>query len=159
MKPQSIQTERVDDIPLLFHQLKKMGIQELIDSYWDHHGNWCGLSRGWITLIWLIYIVSQADHRMVVVHDWVKSKEKLLSELCGRRVQAKDFTNDRLGKVLQCLSNDAKWEAFETEQGRQIIQVYRLKKEAIRVDIVFQKRFWNYATIAETSVGVVILSR
>ena len=134
MDPQTIYIERIDDIPLLFYQLQKMDIHTLIDKHWDRHGNWQGLSKGWMALIWLIYILSEADHRMVVVQEWVKSKERLLSALCGCPVSPQDFTSDRLAKILKALSDDEKWEALETDLGQHIIRVYDLKKTPIRVD-------------------------
>ena len=63
-KPVAITTERVDDIPLLLAQLKRMGVQELMDEYFPTHGNWQGLSLGHIAVVWLIHILSQADHRL-----------------------------------------------------------------------------------------------
>ena len=44
MSEQSI--ERIDEIPIIFHKVKQMGIQERIDRFWPTHGNWQGLSYG-----------------------------------------------------------------------------------------------------------------
>ena len=54
--------ERLDDIPLLLEQLKRMGIASLIDENFEVHGNWQGLSLGWTVTVWLTHILSQADH-------------------------------------------------------------------------------------------------
>ena len=48
-----IKNERVDDIPLLLAQMERMGIQPLLDSCFPTHGNWKGLSFGWVSTIWL----------------------------------------------------------------------------------------------------------
>ena len=45
-----------------------------------------------------------------------------------------DFTDDRLGNVLEALSNDAGWAAFETELNQRTLRVYDLKAEVVRVD-------------------------
>ncbi len=57
-----IRTERVDDIPLLIHQQQKMGIPEVLNEMIQPHGNRDGLSVGWLTTVWLSYILSEADH-------------------------------------------------------------------------------------------------
>src|SRR2546422_10189062 len=46
-------TERVDDIPLLLEQMQRMGLPALLDAHFPTHGNWQGLSLGWLTTIWL----------------------------------------------------------------------------------------------------------
>jgi hypothetical protein len=43
----NIQTERVDDIPLLIGQQVAMGLPTLIDAVIEGHGNRGGLSIGW----------------------------------------------------------------------------------------------------------------
>src|SRR5919198_1112437 len=50
-------SERVDDIPLLLAQIERMGLQPLLDEHFPTHGNWLGLSLGWVTVIWLTHIV------------------------------------------------------------------------------------------------------
>jgi hypothetical protein len=42
--------ERVDDIPLILHWLKKMRIAKFIDGIWHPHGNRQGLSYGHLSL-------------------------------------------------------------------------------------------------------------
>jgi len=39
-----IQTERVDDVPLLIYQQQEMGIAKVLDEVMHPHGNWQGLS-------------------------------------------------------------------------------------------------------------------
>ena len=46
-------TERVDDIPLLLEQMQRMGLPTLLDIHFPTHGNWTGLSLGWVSTIWL----------------------------------------------------------------------------------------------------------
>ncbi len=48
---QSILTERVDDIPLLLEQMQRMNLPTLIDQHFPTHGNWQGLSLGWVSTI------------------------------------------------------------------------------------------------------------
>ena len=46
---QTIITERVDDIPLLLEQMQRMELATLIDHHFPAHGNWHGLSLGWVS--------------------------------------------------------------------------------------------------------------
>jgi transposase len=62
---QSILTERVDDLPLLLEQMQRMNLPTLIDQHFPTHGNWQGLSLGWVSTIWLSSILSRGDHRLV----------------------------------------------------------------------------------------------
>ena len=70
-------TERVDDIPLLLEQMQRMGLPTLLDDHFPTHGNWQGLSLGWVTTMWLSSILSRGDHRLVHVAPWVATG-------CGR---------------------------------------------------------------------------
>ena len=60
-KPLAVTSERVDDIPVLLAQLERMRVQDLLDQHFPTHGNWKGLSLGWCAVVWLSYILSQAD--------------------------------------------------------------------------------------------------
>ena len=44
----TITTEQVDDFPVLVAQMKQMAVPELLDRNFTVHGNWQGLSLGWI---------------------------------------------------------------------------------------------------------------
>jgi hypothetical protein len=55
-EPLTLATERVDDMPLLLAQLERMGLQPLLDQYFPTHGNWVGLSLGWVSVLWLTHI-------------------------------------------------------------------------------------------------------
>ncbi len=57
----TVTTERVDDLPLLLAQSERMGIADLLDSYFKPHGNWEGTSLGWTTVVWLTHLLSEGD--------------------------------------------------------------------------------------------------
>src|ERR1700752_2857029 len=103
---QHILTERVDDIPLLLEQMKRMELQTLIDDHFPSHGNWQGLSLGWVSTIWLSSILSRGDHRLVHVEPWVGNRLWMLQTVTGQAVERLDFTDDRLESVLRHLSDD-----------------------------------------------------
>lgn len=135
MKPTlTVSNERVDDVPLLMAQLQRMGIQELLDQNFPTHGNWHGLSLGWLCEVWLSYILSQADHRLCHVQPWAEKRLETLSICTGQSIRALDLTDDRLESVLRYLSNDESWQKFESDLGGHLLQVYDFKAERIRLD-------------------------
>ncbi len=97
----TISSERVDDIPLLIAQQERMGIATLLDEYFPTHGNWQGLSLGWVSVGWLAHILSEADHRMNQVQAWAEQRPETLSGCIGKAVNALDFSDDRLGYILR----------------------------------------------------------
>jgi transposase len=130
----AIQTERVDDIPLLVKQQQEMGVAEIIDEEVSRHGNRGGLSLGWMTIGWLAYILSESDHRVSYVEAWAKERLQTLNGVIPGRVAAKDFTDDRLGDALRELSDDQVWERIEAKLGERVVRVYALPRETVRVD-------------------------
>jgi transposase len=58
----------------------------------------------------------------------------MLEGLTGLPIRETDFTDDRLGLVLNHLSEVEIWQALEKDLGQQLVRVYQLKPETIRVD-------------------------
>jgi transposase len=129
-----IQTERVDDVPLLVHQQQKMGIPEVLDSVLRPHGNRQGMSIGWLAAGWISYILSEADHRMSEVEPWAAERMETLSTLLPGLSGEHDFTDDRLADVLCWLSDDESWVQIEEQLGPRLIRVYDLERSPIRLD-------------------------
>ena len=131
---QNIITERVDDIPLLLEQMQRMELPTLIDTHFPAHGNWYGLSLGWVSTIWLSSILSRGDHRLVHVEPWVANRLFTLQTVTGQDVERLDFTDDRLEIVLRQLSDDTRWAQFENRLNQHTVRVYDLSTERIHVD-------------------------
>ena len=129
-----IRSERVDDIPLLLEQVERMGVPRLLDTHVGQHGNWQGLSLGWVAAVWLSHILSQADHRMNQVQAWASERLVTLRICIGQVVRALDLSDDRLAAVVEALSDDERWTAFETALTRQLVRVYELPVERVRLD-------------------------
>jgi transposase len=116
--PPHIQIDRLDDIPLLFEHLTRMEIVELIDKSFPVHKNWTGLSLGWTVLIWLVHILSQSNHCLSHVRDWVAANLATLQALSGiETLRALDFDDDRLAHVLRYLNKEEQWRNYEQDQG------------------------------------------
>jgi transposase len=131
---QSIITERVDDIPLLLAQMQRMSLPTLIDKHFPTHGNWQGLSLGWVSTIWLSSILSRGDHRLVHVEPWVANRLWTLRTATGQAVERLDFTDDRLEIVLRRLSDDTRWAQLESTLNQHTVRVYDLPTKRIHVD-------------------------
>jgi transposase len=131
---QNIITERVDDIPLLLEPMQRMELPTLIDSHFPVHGNWYGLSLGWVSTIWLSSILSRGDHRLVHVEPWVANRLFTLQTVTGQAVERLDFTDDRLESILRYLSDDTRWVQFERSVNQHTVRVYDLSTERIHVD-------------------------
>src|ERR671924_1150741 len=127
-------TERVDDIPLLLEQMQRMHLPTLIDHHFPTHGNWQGLSLGWVSTIWLSSILSRGDHRLVHVEPWVNNRLWTLRRATGQAVERLDFTDDRLELVLQHVSDDLRWAQFESALNQHTVRVYDLSGARLHVD-------------------------
>jgi transposase len=136
-------SERVDDIPVLLAQLEPMGIQALLDEHLPSHGNWQGLSLGWVGVIWLTHILSQADHRLNRVQPWAQKHLETLQQCTGQPIRALDFSDDRLGDVLRALSQDAAWQDLEQALNRRLMRVYELRPQHVRLDSTTASGYWS----------------
>jgi transposase len=128
-------TERIDDFPLLLATLQRLDLPAILDRHLPRHGLQQGLSWGWLTTIWLAHILSQGDHRKLPVQAWVRQAGDTLQRITGLPgLTELDFTDDRLTLVLERLSHPPAWAAIETELGRNILRVYDLTPERVRLD-------------------------
>ena len=126
--------ERVDDIPVIYGLLERMGIQAIIDNVITPHGNWQGLSPGRVITLWLVHILSEQSHLMEPVQQWVRRRLYLLESLTGEAVNELDFTDDRLAMCLRDLSKVGAWHAIEEQVGQRLLRVYDLQPETLRLD-------------------------
>ena len=130
----NIETERVDDIPLLLAHMQRMNLAELLDKHIPTHGNRKGLSLGNVMMVWLSHILSEANHRMNHVQEWAERRIEVVRGCGIKTFEARDMADDRLADVLRALSSDIHWVAFEQELMGNLVRVYDLQKECIRVD-------------------------
>jgi transposase len=139
----TVQSERVDDIPVLVTHQEQMGVPNLLDQHFASHGNRRGLSLGWLAAMWLTHIVSESDHRLSHVRRWAKQRLETLQCCSGQQVAELDFTDDRLADVLQALSDDVRWSAFESALTGNLLRVYDLSTEQVRVDATTASGYWT----------------
>jgi transposase len=130
-----ITTERIDDFPLLLAVMQRLGLPGILDRHLKLHGLHKGLSWGWIGVIWLAHILSQGDHRKLPVQAWVRQAQATIVRITGlSELTELDFTDDRLTKLLMRLSRPVLWQAIEQELGANLIRVYELPTQRVRLD-------------------------
>jgi transposase len=133
----SFLTHPVDDLPLLVGVLRAMQLERICDAILPTHGNTRRqntLTNGQALCIWLLYLLSQGDHRKWHVEEWVAANTAVLSRLWGCPVAASDFTDDRLTTLLTYLAQTEYHAAVDRELFRQTVSVYELTTTHLRLD-------------------------
>jgi transposase len=122
-----MKVERIDDIPIIFSKLCTLEIENLINTHFPVHGNRQGCNLGTLCCVFLAYIISESDHRLSHVEDWYARLSHTIGYCTGHcDLNRLDFTDDRLGTLLDYLSDDACYMAFEASLNRHIVSVYCL---------------------------------
>jgi transposase len=131
-----ISSERVDDIPVIVEWLHQMQIVKWIDrELSEPHGNRKGLSYGQLSVFVLIYIMTQADHRLSAVEDWVKTHRRTLEIATGWSIGKNDVTDDRLARLVEELGKQTEaCTQIELKLGRHLIRAYELPTDVARAD-------------------------
>lgn len=136
--------ERVDDLPLLIAQLREMDVPALLNQAFKVHGNWHGLSFGQLVTVWLVFVISESNHRLSHLRPWAEQRLQTLRISLGVALEATDFTDDRLAQALRYLSQAAGWQRFEDLLNQGLLRVYDLQGDTIRLDSTTAR---SYATI------------
>lgn len=91
-----------------------MGVQPLIDKHFPTQGNWQGQSLGSVAVIWLGYILLQADHRLNHVQTWPFKRLETLKTFFGEELGELDLTDDRLEALLRYLNCERDWYSLKS---------------------------------------------
>jgi transposase len=144
--PQLIRVERVDDLPVLWASLQRLRVAELLDRRFPTHHLWLGeLSFGEVVSVWLVFLLSQGDHRLYQLQLWAQENLLTLQALLGKAVRPLDFHDDRLADLLDALATADPWLAFENDLNQDTVRVYNLSTSRFRLD----------STTANSHAGVV----
>ncbi len=140
MPTTQITHETIADIPLLMHILHdQLEYDKLLDQIDPPHGNWQGLSLGKTMVTWLTHILSEGNHYMSHVQDWVAQSSHLWTGLWGQAVRPLDVSDDRLAEVARRLSLSEVWEPLEQKITQRMVRVYALATEQVRLDTTTAK--------------------
>ncbi len=149
-KELTVTTEAVDDIPILVASAERilrehstLGVADLLDKHFVVDSKWQGLSLGKMLEGWLSHVLSELDHRLNQVERWAEQHLGTLGGCLGAEVRALDFSDDRLARGLELLSDDAQWQRFEAALNQRCIRVYKLKPERVRIDTTSASGYWQ----------------
>ena len=132
--------EAIADVPLLMYVLHEiLGYDDLLDQVNPPHGNWEGLSPGKTMVTWLVHILSEHNHFMSHVQDWVTQLPHLWAGLWGQAVRPLDVSDDRLAEIVRGLSLPEVWEPLEQKITQRLVRVYELPTERVRLDTTTAK--------------------
>jgi transposase len=112
-----------------------------------------GLSLGWVTLLWLTHILSEADHRLNHVEPWAEQRLNTLRASTGRRVHPLDLSDDRLAAVMEALSHDEEWQAFAGAFTQHLLGAYDLQPERVRLYSTTASEYWTVTEDGLLQVG------
>ena len=131
----TIDSERIDDIPLLMYWMLEMHIDRIIDAAIGRpHGNRQGLSYGQLAVVYLAYILSECRHFLSPVRGWVAKHQHCLTQALGQPIGETDFTDDRLEDLLDAVGQEEVGEQIEKQLSQHLIRAYELPTETARID-------------------------
>ncbi|MEL6944431.1 MAG: transposase, partial [Bacteroidota bacterium] len=123
-----LKIERCDDLPLIGAILKQSNIATIFSEHYKDHGHWLGASGGQTLFMWLLYILSESDHRLSHVEQWGEQNIETLKALTGLSdLRSLDLSDDRLGRLLDRLSKDEEWVDFERSLSNRMVREYKLQ--------------------------------
>jgi transposase len=134
-EPRLLRVETVADLPVLWATLQRLDLVATLDRHFPAPPNWKGpLSPGEVLALWLLFLVSQADHCLNHVEPWVAQHQGLLSSLLGKAVLPVHAHDDRLADWLSRLGKGATFSVLERDLNQQTIRVYQLPTDLVRID-------------------------
>lgn len=132
-----VHQEVIGDLPLIAQLIKSSGLVSCIDRHYPTHGNWHSPSIGNIVLGWLMYIISENDHRAYKVEDWAQAHLVTLRwALENPELTSKTFQDDRLANILERFSDKTLFNNMLCEHSGHLIRLYELPTQTARVDSV-----------------------
>ena len=130
-----VRVEVVADLPVLWASLQRMDVVNLCNRHFPAPLHWKGpLTPGHILAVWLLYILSQSDHRLSHLEPWVAQHQGVLSALLGMAISPTDAHDDRLADLLSRLGKGDSFSLLEHDLNRHILRVYNLPDEIVRID-------------------------
>lgn len=127
--------EDLGDLPLLGHLIKQSPLAACLDLHFPVHGNWRGPSVGQLVIGWLMYIISECDHRLYTVEAWAQAHLNTLRQVLDcTELESSAFQDDRLGKLLEHFANEEGYLKFVSDYNARLLKLYELEQCVVRVD-------------------------
>src|SRR3954454_4561285 len=134
-EPRLLRVEIVADLPVLWTSLTRLELPDTLDRHFPAPRHWKGpLTPGEVLAVWLLFILSRADHCLNHVEPWVAQHHSTLSALLGKEVLPTCAHDDRLADWLTRLGASDSFSLLERDLNQQTIRVYQLPTELVRID-------------------------
>jgi transposase len=134
-EPRLLRVEVVADLPVLWATLERLDLPATLDRHFPAPRHWKGpLTPGEVLAVWLLFLLSQADHCLNHVESWVAQRHSTLSALLGKEVLPACAHDDRLADWLTRLSVSDSFRVLERDLNQQTIRVYQLPTDLVRID-------------------------
>jgi transposase len=134
-EPRLHRVEVAADLPVLWATMQRLDLAAAVDRHFPRPRHWKGpLSPGEVLAVWLVFILSAADHRLNQVEPWVAQHHGTLSALLGKTVLPVNFHDDRLADWLDRLSSGDSFSVLEQQLNQHTIRVYQLPTDTVRYD-------------------------
>jgi transposase len=132
----TVETERLDDLPVLIAWLKQMKVDTIINDHTHAHRLWRGISKGSLGMTWIAHMMMTGDHRKVRLNEMLQRTRRSLGVMLGSEIRASEFNDDRLGRLLKDLGSGETAEEIEREMNAHCLRYYRLKtaQATVRID-------------------------
>lgn len=134
-EPRLLCVEAVADLPVLWATLLRLDLPATLDRHFPAPAHWKGpLTPGEVLCVWLLFILSRADHCLNHVQPWIAAHQGVLSALLGKTVQPVAGHDDRLADWLSRLGKTDAFADLEADLNQQTIRVYQLATDLVRID-------------------------
>jgi transposase len=134
-EPRLQRVEVVADLPVLWATLQRLDLPATLDRIFPTPLHFkCLLSPGEVLSVWLLFVLSQADHCLNHVLPWVAQHQLTLSSLLGKSVLPIHFHDDRLADWLDRLAAGGAFATLEEYLNAHTIRVYHLGSDLVRID-------------------------
>jgi transposase len=137
-----MRVERIDDLGLLAAVIRSTKLAEAVDSHFPEHGNWQGPSMGKIVSCWLMYILSEADHRLSHVEQWADGRIGLLRTLLeAPDLEPQHLCDQHLEVMLDYFSDEEAWTDMVCTHSQGLLNVYPMDDGMVRLDAMITKSY------------------
>lgn len=139
------ESEPIGSLPLLFGLLEYIDLSGHINSTYPSHKNWRGGDKGVIVSVWLCYILTLTDHRLCAVEEWFVLHQRSLNLLLvgygHAELDAKDFTDDRLGSLLSAFGAEYVWNIFMSSFTCNLLKLYNISIKSVELDATIAQQY------------------
>src|SRR3954465_11744712 len=124
-EPRLLRVEAVADLPVLWATLQRLDLLALLDRHFPAPLHWKGpLTPGEVLAVWLLFLLSQGDHRLNHLQPGVEQHQLPLPALLGKAFLPVHAQDGRLADWLTRLGVDGSFAALECDLNQQTIRVY-----------------------------------